>query len=286
MPQGVRTSGRGAGPTHEDVAELRGTEKELQQQPWNTQTLQYSNTLNPSDSDKAPPYETFPRVQFPKGVQDDIQSQKAAFLSGKNQFPGAGADGNGKVQMVYAPSEQDFHYLVEKQNQVEKAAFDQWFQQQFNLKDPAQAALFRQIAPEYERQQEELIDQVASTSASYAKLKLRGLRSKEDAYLLWAVQTGRIPYLNNPDFCLWEPTTWKPPAPEDSAISGLFNPLGWVQKGQAKYPQFYGSGYASESPIPGSPAVKLPFSGNANATTGQTGYQAVYNDAIAWKAGA
>ena len=102
-------------------------------------------------------------------------------------------------------TERDIDYIKRKRDDEEYAAYSAWLGTLFNLDDPAQVALFKQIAPSYFTRREEVINEAIDMTAKYAKLRLFGAQTEEDLKFQWQVETGRVILPNGP---IWDPLTW------------------------------------------------------------------------------
>jgi len=102
-------------------------------------------------------------------------------------------------------TERDIDYIKRKRDDEEYAAYSAWLGTLFNLEDPAQVALFKQIAPSYFTRREEVINEAIDMTAKYAKLRLFGAQTEEDLKFQWQVETGRVILPNGP---IWDPLTW------------------------------------------------------------------------------
>lgn len=183
----------------------------------------------------------FPIVTVPKDAYDDIANIKAQY-----------ADGAQVGTNWVIPFEQsDAQYLMRKRDAEEKAEFDAWVTQRYNLTDPSQNLMLQRIAPELFSRREEVINSMQDLVSRYAKLRLRGAQSIDDLQLEWLVETGRLQLPEGP---IWDPLKWRAEQanypnkarPQDGGNRdrdvafnrtryrrGLFNPLTWLTEGYA-----------------------------------------------------
>ena len=117
-------------------------------------------------------------------------------------------------------TERDIDYIKRKRDDEEYAAYSAWLGTLFDLTDPAQVALFKQIAPSYFTRREEVINEAIDMTSKYAKLRLFGAQTEEDLKFQWQVETGRVILPSGP---IWDPLTWI----ENTAIQ-----QGVAQKGE------------------------------------------------------
>ena len=204
-------------PTPQSVSQL-GMDAQMR-----TKGPSYKYTWNiPRDQPSAKT--EFPMVHAPADAYDDIAMYKQAYST-------AAAGSNWVVPFERSDAE----YLRRKRDAMEKADFDIWVNQKYNLTDPAQNLMLQNIAPELYQRREEIIDQQQDLVSRYAKMRLRGAKSIEDLQFEWRIDTGRIELPQGP---IWNPMAWRHeqlgqpggPAADMAAnrtrfISGFFSPL-------------------------------------------------------------
>lgn len=214
-----------------------------------------------TNNDKARAANEFPIVPVPKDPYDDIANVKYAF-----------GDSNDANENWVVPFEQaDAEYLMRKRDAQEKAQFDAWIMQKYDITDPAQNLMLQNIAPELFQRREEVIDSQQALVTAYAKTRLRGAKSLADLELEWLIETGRLDLPKGP---IWSPSKWREEqvaasaAPSDAAFQahryryGLFSPLRWLTKKDAGWTP----NTANKADIRGDPASKytsigLPYPG-------------------------
>jgi len=181
----------------------------------------------------------FPLVAVPKDPYDDIANIKSVF--GDKDLTGE----NWTVPFENA----DAQYLLRKRDAQEKAQFDAWVMQKYDLTDPAQMLLLQNIAPELFQRREEVIDSQQALVSAYAKLRLRGAKSLSDLELEWLIETGRLQLPHGP---IWNPVMWRHAqkvieAGEDVTDAewnaqryrfGLFSPIKWLTTKNAGWEPF------------------------------------------------
>lgn len=175
----------------------------------------------------------FPIVPVGPDPYDDVANIKDQYA-----YLGSAAGGN-KSNWVVPFEQADAQYLMRKRDQEEKAQFDMWVTQKFNLTDPAQNMMLQSIAPELFQRREEVIDTQQNLVSRYAKMRLRGAKNIEDLYLEWLIETGRIDLPKGP---IWDPKAWRKaqfnnaggdPSVDRQAnrgryYAGFFSPLKWM----------------------------------------------------------
>lgn len=119
-------------------------------------------------------------------------------------------------------TDEDFEYLAQKRDQIERFGYQKFLAKSFDLTNPAERELLEKVAPDYYKSREEEINQQAELQKRLAHIRLRGPRSEEDMMTLWAIHTKRIPMPEGP---LWDPASWTTTSSEQGSFNrGLFNP--------------------------------------------------------------
>lgn len=179
----------------------------------------------PSDSTAAS--NEFPYVAVPKDPYDDVANIK-------NQYASAA---NGASNWVVPFDQGDAQYMMRKRDAEEKAEFDAWIMQKYDITDPAQNLMLQNIAPELFQRREEVIDSQQALVSAYAKTRLRGAKSISDLELEWLIETGRVELPKGP---IWNPRAWRREQTGTSNVKedtewqatryrfGLFSPLQWL----------------------------------------------------------
>lgn len=180
--------------------------------------------------DSASASNEYPIVPVPKDPYDDIANIKAQYSD------------NTKVgsNWVVPFESNDAQYLLRKRDAQEKAQFDAWVMQKFDITDPAQNLMLQNIAPELFQRRDEIIDSQQALVSAYSKLRLRGPKSLSDLELEWLVETNRLQLPEGP---IWNPKEWRRAqhvaykTREDQTDAewnaqryrfGLFSPLQWI----------------------------------------------------------
>ena len=208
----------------------------------------------------------FPIVPVGPDGYDDVANIK-------NEYAHLTGAAGGATNWVVPFEQADAAYLMRKRDQEEKAQFDMWIQQKYNLADPAQNMMLQQIAPELYQRREEVIDTQQDMVSRYAKMRLRGAKSLEDLYFEWLVETQRMDLPKGP---IWNPKAWRLAQSnnpneyeaadrrwnENRYYAGFFSPLKWMsatQSGQqanaANYFDITGTGVQYQNRTAGSTYV-------------------------------
>lgn len=177
----------------------------------------------------------FPIVPVTRDPYDDTANIKGQFANDM------GADSKWVVPF----SEGDAQYVLRKRDAEEKAEFDAWVMQKFDITDPSQNLMLQSIAPELFQRREEVIDVNQDLVSRYAKLRLRGPKSEDDLRFEWLLETNRMELPKGP---IWDPSKWrehqwgvKPGALTEAQwdtrnnraryVYGLFSPISWITQG-------------------------------------------------------
>lgn len=102
-------------------------------------------------------------------------------------------------------TEKEIQYYKNKRDAEEYAGYQVWLGNRFNLNDPANRQLFKDIAPSYFNRRKELIKEQIDLTSRYAQLRLMGPENEEDLQLQYLVETGRVKLPQGP---IWDPMTW------------------------------------------------------------------------------
>lgn len=116
-------------------------------------------------------------------------------------------------------TDDEIDYLLDKTSAYETAEFHQWFQRLYKMDDsnPVMKKWGMELVPELWQMKEQSIEDNARLQTQLAKIKLRGVRSREDLMLMWAIAKGAITVPEGP--------IWDPRAPQFPASHrGVFNP--------------------------------------------------------------
>lgn len=116
-------------------------------------------------------------------------------------------------------TEDEIDYLLDKTSAYETAEFHKWFSRLYRMDDsnPVMKKWGMELVPELWQMKEQSIEDNARLQTQLAKIKLRGVRSREDLMLMWAIAKGAIMVPTGP---IYSPTA------EVFADSkrGVFNP--------------------------------------------------------------
>lgn len=117
-------------------------------------------------------------------------------------------------------TDDEIDWLLDKTTGYETAEFHKWFSRLYKMDDsnPVMKKWGMELVPELWSMKEQVIENNARLQTQLAKIKLRGVRSKEDLMLMYAIAKGAIAVPQGP--------IYSPSALPDFAESrrGVFNP--------------------------------------------------------------
>ena len=127
---------------------------------------------------------------------------------------------------VLQAKDSDFEWLRKKRETEAYANFSSWFAEFFDHASPAQKQLAQELFPRFYREREEQLDRSIALQARIAKLKLLGVRNKDDLMLQYAAEAGLIDsdpleYILHPEKALKQ---GKKSSRRRQYGRGLFNP--------------------------------------------------------------
>lgn len=116
-------------------------------------------------------------------------------------------------------TDDEIDYLLDKTSAYETAEFHKWFQRLYKMDDsnPVMKKWGMELVPELWQMKEQSIEDNARLQTQLAKIKLRGVRSREDLMLMWAIAKGAIEV---PDGPIYAPNA----RPFANPSRGVFNP--------------------------------------------------------------
>lgn len=183
-----------------------------------------------TDAEKERASNEFPIVPVPKDPYDDVANIKYRYAQ---QAAG--------TNWIVPFEQSDAEYLRRKRDYQEKAEFDTWIMQKYDITNPSENLMLQSIAPELFQRREEVIDSQQALVSAYAKLRLRGAKSLSDLELEWLIETGRLELPKGP---IWNPLSWREKQIKGSGLDdeqwnrrryefGLFSPLQWLTASHA-----------------------------------------------------
>lgn len=123
-------------------------------------------------------------------VEDSMKAQET---QGGEAKPGVTPFG------VLQAKDSDFQRLIEIRERELEKQFEQWFATNFDRMDPTHKALARKLFEKFYNDRLKNLDTNLETTKRIARLKITGPQTKEDLYLLYAMDAGLIDtdYLDN-----------------------------------------------------------------------------------------
>lgn len=117
-------------------------------------------------------------------------------------------------------TDDEIDYLLDKTSGYETAEFHKWFSRLYKMDDsnPVMKKWGMELVPELWSMKEQVIEDNARLQTQLAKIKLRGVRTKEDLMLMYAIAKGAIKVPAGP---IYAPADIDPYA---DSKRGVFNP--------------------------------------------------------------
>jgi hypothetical protein len=124
-------------------------------------------------------------------VEDNLKAQKEE--GSDKPLPGVTPFG------VLQAKDSDFQRLIEIRERELEKQFEQWFATNFDRMDPTHKAMARQLFGKFYNDRLSNLDTNLETTKRIARLKITGPQTKEDLYLMYAMEAGLIDtdYLDN-----------------------------------------------------------------------------------------
>ena len=164
--------------------------------------------LGPSYAERGVEHaDRMPGHYFTPDASDDIVKLRNTFATKERPIP---------------VSDAELASYLRKAAAVQTAQFDEWFQNQWKL-DSANPTLQRwgqEVNPEYYARREQVIDEQTRIQNMLAKIKLRGIHTREEIELLYMIDNGIITVPTQPIFNHTGNTM-----SEVEIRRGLFNPF-------------------------------------------------------------
>lgn len=172
---------RSAMPTMQEAAHETRVAEQIQEQPA-VQLAAYS--------------QNFGQIPFPHDPHDTAAKAKGELLGVdaiRQQYLGGGqAIDRGQIHYQVPVTESDVAYYERKRAADEHLAFMQYAASKFDLRDPAQAEMYRRINPDYFNKQMEYVDSRLDTIKRWMTIRANGIQSMDDIRFMWMLDTGRI----------------------------------------------------------------------------------------------
>lgn len=103
---------------------------------------------------------------------------------------------NFKVDLTPA----DVEFFERRRAEQQQIEFDEFFAETIDLSDPGQARWAQQMYPEFWARREKFIDDKINVEARASKIRLRGIKDKEDLKFLFALRKGYITLPTEPAY--------------------------------------------------------------------------------------
>jgi hypothetical protein len=125
-------------------------------------------------------------------------------------------------------------YYVTKKKHVEYLEWEKWVQDNFNLADPSQVKILKELCPEYFTRRVEHMKKMMDLMFLIAKIDLMGPENKEELFLLYQMQTdafGNSVAIVSAIAALFRPANETPGA---QFKKGMFSVMNWINVRQKK----------------------------------------------------
>lgn len=143
--------------------------------------------------------------QFPTAAhiesdpRDPMLALKAELVEDNMKEKGPGALPGVTPFGILQAKDSDFQRLIEIREKELEKQFEQWFATNFDRMDPTHKAMARQLFGKFYQDRLNNLDTNLETTKRIARLKITGPQTKEDLYLMYAMDAGLIDtdYLDN-----------------------------------------------------------------------------------------
>lgn len=113
---------------------------------------------------------------------DDVMNMRQQLSDGQGKTPFGDLEYTDEVA----------RWQIRKQKIAELAEFDSWFGKNYNVNDLAGRTFAQEVNPEYYSAREREIMTKAKMAAKLKMIQLRGPKNKEDLYMVWLIESGRV----------------------------------------------------------------------------------------------
>jgi hypothetical protein len=143
--------------------------------------------------------------QFPTAThiesdpRDPMLALKAELVEDNMKEKGPGALPGVTPFGILQAKDSDFQRLIEIREKELEKQFEQWFATNFDRMDPTHKAMARQLFGKFYQDRLNNLDTNLETTKRIARLKITGPQTKEDLYLMYAMEAGLVDtdYLDN-----------------------------------------------------------------------------------------
>ncbi len=129
-------------------------------------------------------------------VGDPAATANLAAMNVFNGQPTQAALENFKVQLT----QRDIDFFEKRRQEQLAVEFDDWITKVIDVSDPGQARWLQGVHPELWARRERFVDDRINVESRAAKIRLRGIQSKDDLKFLFAVDRGLIQLPQHPAF--------------------------------------------------------------------------------------
>jgi hypothetical protein len=130
----------------------------------------------------------YPRKFFSR---PDAEKRKNARLG---LAAGMASDLSSDAGIMYGQvTDEDVNFQLTRENEVDLINFEQWLSQLFDPNDPNLSRLLGSMYPEYFDRRMEVIEEKIEMQKRLARLTLLGPQNRDDLWLLYNINQGRVP---------------------------------------------------------------------------------------------
>jgi hypothetical protein len=102
----------------------------------------------------------------------------------------------------YSPTKEEIDLVLQRENELQVAAFEKFIRDRFNVNDPHDARIIRELWPTYFEKRLKEVDNHLEIQRRIARIKLMGVLTTEDLMFLYAIASQKIKIPTTPAFNL------------------------------------------------------------------------------------
>lgn len=155
--------------------------------PENEKKLTYQND-NPNWPEGRKQAEQFPTGEFSKGQPEDEHMDMIYELQKDKKGNDTGVTPFGQLTW----QDKYTQYMLKQQQLKLHAEFEDWFAQTYDLMEPAQKEIARKLFPRFYEARKQKLAENLELMKEIARVRIEGVKTKEDLYLLFAMERGDI----------------------------------------------------------------------------------------------
>jgi hypothetical protein len=110
--------------------------------------------------------------------------------------------GDPHPSVSYSPTKEEIDLVLQRENEIQVAAFEKFIRDRFNVNDPHDARIIRELWPTYFEKRMREVDNHLEIQRRIARIKLMGVLTTEDLMFLYALASQKIQIPTTPAFSL------------------------------------------------------------------------------------